>query len=211
MKVIATNIGTSTTIQWKGKEVQTGIYKYPTTTPIHLGKKDVVKDAVIDRKYHGGEDRACYLFSADQYPYWKERYPDLDWNWGMFGENLTVEGLDESKIRIGDVFKLGTALIQISQPRQPCYKLGIRVNSQEILGEFVSHGHPGIYIRVLEEGAVKTGDRFELVEASKNELTIKQYFEFLYQRTKDPKTLDLALRNTALPEEHLENLRQIAL
>ena len=181
MKVIATNIGTSTTIQWKGQDVQTGIYKYPTTDPLHLGKEDVVKDAVVDRRYHGGVDKACYLFSKEQYAYWKNLYPDLEWDWGMMGENLTVEGLDESQLRIGNVYRVGTALIQISQPRQPCYKLGFRFNNQDVLGQFVARAYPGSYVRILEEGTVTIGDHFELVKASENELTIKQYFELPYK------------------------------
>ncbi|WP_394750425.1 MOSC domain-containing protein [Spongiimicrobium salis] len=209
MKVIATNIGTSTTIQWKGQEVQTGIYKYPTQEPLHLGKEDVAKDSVVDRRYHGGVDKACYLFSAEQYPYWKALYPDLDWDWGMLGENLTVEGLDESQIRIGNIYRLGTALVQISQPRQPCYKLGVRFNNQDILGQFVAKACPGTYVRVLEEGTVTAGDTFELVEVSENELTVKQYFQFLYQRVKDPETLALARTNTALPQSHQEDLKKI--
>ena len=209
MKVIATNIGTSTTIQWKGEDIQTGIYKYPTTTPLHLGKEDVVKDVVVDRRNHGGADKACYLFSKEQYAYWKNLYPDLDWDWGMMGENLTVEGLDEAQLRIGNVYRVGTALIQISQPRQPCYKLGFRFNNQNILGQFVSQAYPGFYVRVLEEGTVAVGDFFELVKVSENELTVKQYFEFLYQRTKNRATLSLALNNSALPQHHLDDLKKI--
>ena len=106
MHITSTNIAKPTTILFRGKNVTTGIYKNPTQQPIYLGKSDVKDDEVTDRRYHGGEFKACYLFSENHYAYWKNLYPDLDWNWGMFGENLTVNGLDETKIMIGDIYKI---------------------------------------------------------------------------------------------------------
>lgn len=126
MKIISTNIGNPTVILWNCKEEKTGIFKYPVNEAVCLRKNDIAKDTIIDRVHHGGSNKACYLFAADNYPYWKEIYPKLEWNWGMFGENLTVEGLNESLVRIGDIYKIGSAIVQISQPREPCYKLGVR-------------------------------------------------------------------------------------
>ena len=102
MQIISTNIAEPTTIEWNGQQIQTGIYKYPVEIPIYMGIEGVENDHVLDRKYHGGADKACYLYSADHYSFWKNKYPNLEWIWGMFGENLTVIGLDESEIRIGD-------------------------------------------------------------------------------------------------------------
>jgi len=200
MKVIATNIGNATSITWNGKEENTGIFKYPTSEPLYLGKTDVAQDTVIDRKHHAGINKACYLFSSDHYPYWKKLYPDLDWDWGMFGENLTIEGMNESLIRIGDCYKIGTALVQVSQPREPCYKLGIRFNNQEILKQFIDHGYPGTYVRILEEGEVATGDALVLIETSENPLTVKQFYELLYAKEKDPQLVQLAVENLSLPQ-----------
>ncbi|MEP0211753.1 MAG: MOSC domain-containing protein [Cellulophaga sp.] len=201
MKVVATNLGKPTKIQWNGKEEVTGIYKYPTTTPLQLLSTDVINDTVIDRKHHGGIDKACYLFSADVYDYWKNIYPNLDWNWGMFGENLTVEGLDETTLRIGDIYKIGTALVQVSQPREPCYKLGIRFGNQQILKQFIDHNRPGTYIRILKEGSVQTGDVFKLIEQSTNKLTIQDFYKLLYAKEKNKETIKLAVSNMALPEK----------
>src|SRR5690606_26273500 len=103
MQIVSTNIGNATTILWNGKEEKTGIYKYPVAEPIYLGTTDVAKDTVTDRRHHAGINKACFLFSADQYPFWKKQYAELSWNWGMFGENLTVRGMDESKVRVGDI------------------------------------------------------------------------------------------------------------
>ena len=208
MKVISTNIGLPTTIIWNGKEEKTGIYKYPTSKSLNLGKSDVENDTVIDRVHHAGENKACYLFSADQYPHWKSLYPNLEWDWGMFGENLTVEGLDESVIRIGDVYKIGNATVQVSQPREPCYKLGIRFGSQNILKQFIEHGHPGTYVRILEEGTVKKGDVLQLVKQSNNELTVKQFYELLYAKQKDVYILKMALENASLPAYKKERLKK---
>lgn len=208
MKVISTNIGKPTTFEWNGKEEQTGIFKYPVDEPLFLGKIDVQKDTVIDRKHHAGVNKACYLFAADQYPFWKHLYQHLEWNWGMFGENLTVLGMDESLIRIGDIYKIGTALVQVSQPREPCYKLGVRFNDQNILRQYVDHAYPGTYVRILEEGEVRKEDEIILIEQSENTLTVKQSFELILSRKKDPVLLRLAIDNLALPEYKRERLKK---
>ncbi len=208
MKVISANIGNPTTILWNGKEEQTGIFKYPTNEVLYLGKTDVAKDTVIDRKHHAGVNKACYMFSADQYPYWKKMYPELEWNWGMFGENLTIEGLNEAKIRIGDIFKIGNALVQVSQPREPCYKLGIRFETQEILRQFIDHGFPGTYVRILEEGEVKTHDKLILVERSENPLSVRQFYELLFAKEKDLEIVKLAINNPSLPEYKKARLKK---
>lgn len=206
MKVISTNLGKPTTFQWNGKEEQTGIFKYPTDDPLFLGTTDVQNDTVIDRKHHGGENKACYLFSADQYPYWKKLYPNLNWDWGMFGENITIDSLNEDELRIGDIYKLGTALVEITQPREPCYKLGIRFENQQVIKQFVQHKYPGTYIKILETGSVKKGDTMDLTWQSKSTLTINQYYEFLFAKTKDPATIQLILENEALPAYKKEKL-----
>lgn len=208
MKVLSTNIGKPTSFLRNGREEKTGIFKHPIGDALFLGKTDVAKDTVIDRKHHAGEHKACYLFSSDQYPYWKKLYPDLEWDWGMFGENLTIEGLGESQIRIGDVYKIGSALVQVSQPREPCYKLGVRFGTQEVLRQFIDHGHPGIYVRVLVEGLVKKGDVLELMEQSRNTLTIKQFYELLYAKKKDLSIVKLAISNTALPKYKRDRMRK---
>ena len=210
MKVTSTNLGEPTKINWNGKQTLTGIYKYPVDQPIYLDTEDVQGDTVVDRKYHGGIYKACYLFSADHYDHWKAKYPQLEWDWGMFGENLTIQGLDESQLRIGSTYRLGTALVQISQPREPCYKLGIRFGDQEILKQFIDHGRPGTYIRVLEPGTVSKGDSMELVTASESPLTIAQFYELLFAKEKNQHVLQQALHNEALPLAKREKLQKWA-
>ena len=185
MKIISTNLGKPKTIQWKGKEVKTGIFKYSVNEPIYLHFDDVVNDHVMDRRYHGGVDKACYLYSANHYSHWQKLYPDLEMPWGMFGENLTVKGLHEAEVNIGDIFKIGDTVVQAAQPRQPCFKLEFRFNDQEIVRKFVDSGFSGVYVRVLENGFVKSGDSIELLER-KNAVSIQKVYEFIYASEFDP-------------------------
>lgn len=208
MKVISTNLGTATTFVWNGHEEQTGIFKKPVSKPLYLSKNDVSNDTVIDRVHHAGIHKACYLFASGNYPYWKKLYPELDWDWGMFGENLTVEGLNESIIRIGDIYKLGTALVQVSQPREPCYKLGVRFGTQEILRQFIDHKHPGTYVRILKEGEVKTGDELELKEQSENTLTVQQFYTLMFMREKPKELLKQFIDNPSVPTYKKEQYRK---
>lgn len=207
MKITSTNIAKPTTIIWNGKEVITGIYKTPTNAPIFLGASDVEGDEVTDRKHHGGEFKACYLFSEVHYAYWKNLYPNLDWHWGMFGENLTVSGLNEKEIHIGNIYKVGDTLIQITEPREPCFKLGVKFGSQEILKQFINHGFPGTYIRVLEEGHVKTGDTLKLIEKAKNSITTSQFFNLLYSKEKNKAHIECIQTNDAIRKSKRDKLK----
>ncbi|WP_340155780.1 MOSC domain-containing protein [uncultured Winogradskyella sp.] len=200
MKVISTNIAQPTTFIWNAKEVTTGIYKKPTNGSIYLGKTDVKGDTVSNRKVHGGEFKACYLFSADQYRYWQELYPHLEWTFGMLGENLTVKGLDEQQLFIGDIYKLGNALVQITQPREPCFKFAYKFGSNAVLQQFINHGFSGTYVRVLEEGDLNIDDTFQLVEHQPNGITVFQLFELLYAENKNKAHIESLLNNNALPE-----------
>ena len=201
MIIISTNLAQPKMVSWRGQKVSTGIFKYPVKEAILLKADEVDKDLIADKRVHGGEFKACYLFSSKYYNYWKKLYPNLDWNWGMFGENLTVEGLDESKIHVGDIYKVGNALVQITQPREPCFKLGIRFETQQILKQFIEHGHPGTYVKIVKEGTVKTGDTFELEEKSKTNLTTQQLYQLYFSEEKNKELLKLAIESEALPEK----------
>jgi len=185
MKIISTNIAEPKTIQWKGKRVTTGIFKYPVDTAIFLGEEDVENDNVIDRRFHGGVDKACYLYSADHYRYWQNLYPEIKMPWGMFGENLTVEGLHETDVNIGNIYRIGETVVQATQPRQPCFKLQFRFNDTEIIRKFVDSGLSGVYVRVLEKGKIKAGDSMKLIE-NKESLSIQKVYELLYASEFNP-------------------------
>ena len=208
MKVVSTNIAEPRTVLKNGKEVKTGIYKLPVSKGIYLEKTDVKNDSVIDRKFHGGIDKACYLYSVDHYPFWKKQYPNLDWHWGMFGENLTIEGLDESKIRIGDTFEIGEAIIQVSEPRRPCSILAIRFNDKGLVKKFMNTPFPGVYLRVLQNGQVKSGDKLKLVNSNGDSLTIKDVYSIFSDNSKNMPLMEMALSEPHLSEDCKNSIRK---
>jgi MOSC domain-containing protein YiiM len=209
MRIVSTNIAEPRTIEWRGTEIQTGIYKYPVDGPLFLGPEDVENDHVMDRRYHGGVDKACYLYSSDHYPYWKNKFPDQHWQWGMFGENLTVSGLFESGIRIGDRFRIGEAVVQVTQPRQPCFKLGVRFGDQKVVDDFWLAAYPGVYVRVLQSGRVATGDDLILLESNSNSLFVSQVFSFFRVNRNDFDLMRAAIDDPFLAESCRKDIGKI--
>ncbi len=199
MRVVSLNIAQPKTIVYNGREEQTGIYKVPVNYPVMLTKEGVVDDHVIDKRYHGGSDKACYGYGLPAYHYWKTIYPDMEMPFGLFGENITAEGLNETHLYIGQVFTLGEATIQVSQPRIPCYKLGIRFNDKSIVRRFQQSNFSGVYFRVLKNGHVSSGDEFIFQESdAKKNITVSEVFG-LFQGG----GLNRKLAETALNEPYL--------
>ena len=200
MRIISTNIAKPKTVIKNGKSVKTGIYKTHIDEGITLGLTDVVGDAVIDRKHHGGIDKACYLYSADHYSFWQSKFPDLDWSYGMFGENLTIDGLDEAKINIGDTFEVGSTIIQVSEPRRPCSILGVRFGTQAIVKEFYHKPYPGIYVRVLKEGHIKKGDNLKLIKQEENSISVASVYSLFAMDDKNHKLAEKTITISTLSE-----------
>lgn len=182
MKIVSTNTGKRKTVTYKNKTVETGIYKYAVDTPIFLNQKEVRGDEIVDRENHGGIDQAVYGYSLKHYDFWKPLYPDLDWQLGMFGENLTIDDMDEAKIHVGDVFKVGEAILEATLQRSPCYKLGIRFNSMKIVKQFWNTTMCGVYFEVIQTGFVKTGDEFHQLKSCPENPTIA---DLLIKRKKE--------------------------
>ena len=202
MIIESLNIGKVRTVKWRGKDVKTGIYKEPTSEPLYLGFEDVKDDAVVDRKYHGGIDKACYAYSHEAYQFWKDQYPTHEFPLGFFGENLTIKGLHESDIHIGNQYKIGaTAVIEVSQPREPCFKLGIRFGSQKILKTFINGEFPGIYFRVIQTGKVTVNDELKLIKELKSEPTVLEVYKLLYGFETDKDLIKLSLDSEKLSEK----------
>jgi len=194
MKVLSVNISKPQTITVNGKEELTGYFKNPVET-IYLGKTDVKEDSVVDREHHGGENKACYLYGFNHYEFWKNKYPQTAFDFGMFGENITVENIDESTLRIGDTFEIGEAIIQITQPRQPCYKMGIKFNNQKVVNEFRLSDFPGIYVRVLKEGNVKTNDELKLIDRDNASPTVLEVYRLIYESKPNQEKLNQLIEN----------------
>lgn len=197
--VLSTNLAQTVTIEFQGKQVPTGIYKYPVNSKLQLGEEVVKDDVVANRQVHGGIYKAVYAFSSDDYPYWKALYPRLDWQWGMFGENLTMDSLNEELLFIGDRYSLGECILRVTQPREPCFKLGVRFGDQEVLEKFVAHSRPGTYFAVEKTGRVGTGDQLKLLSSHPVQVSIKEMFDAYYSRPPKTAFLERLQSHGALP------------
>lgn len=193
MRILSTNRAAPVTIAWKGSEQTTGIFKRPQADGIFLTPAGVEGDTVGNPEVHGGRYKACYLFPAETYAYWQEKYPGLAWEYGIFGENLTVAGLEEGRLRVGSTYRIGEVRLRITTPREPCFKLGIRFGDQGIIDEFIAHGRPGAYAEVLEGGWVRPGDELVPDGPAGNAMSVADYFGLLYDPVKDPALLTEAL------------------
>lgn len=176
MKIISLNTGKRKDIEFRGNTYATGIYKYGVQGPLFLGKEGFETDEVVDMKNHGGLDMAVYAYGFNHYAFWAELFPTLNQSYGLLGENLTLSILNESKIFIGDIFQLGEAIIQATKPRQPCFKLGIRFEDQNIISEMWKTSKCGVYFRVLQTGSIKIEDEFKLIEKATNSPSIAEVF-----------------------------------
>ena len=208
MIVISVNTSIQKKIIFNNKEEYTGYFKAPINEPIYLGKTDVLGDVVVDRKHHGGLEKACYIYGYNHYAFWKEKYPRIEWQYGMFGENITIEHLDENKLFIGDVLQIGNATVQITQPRQPCYKMGIKFNDQKIVQEFRSANCPGIYVRVLKEGYVSKNDKLIVTDSPDKSISVNAIYSLLYSTNPNKKFVDIAKAHPFLAKNvigYLEN------
>ena len=176
MKIVSTNIGEQKEIDWKGEKVTTGIFKFSVDEPVFLAIEDVKGDAICDRENHGGILQAIYGYSLKHYNFFKPLYPELDWQLGMFGENLTIDDLEETKIHQGDTFKVGETILEVTVQRNPCYKLGIRFNDMKIVKQFWNTTFCGVYFKVLQTGFVKAGDEFVQIKSCPENLTIADLY-----------------------------------
>jgi MOSC domain-containing protein YiiM len=158
MKLVSVNCGLPREAAWHGESVQTSIYKTPVVGHVALRKLNLDGDRQADLSVHGGKDKAVYCYPIEHYDYWKAELSRPELSLGAFGENFTVEGLDEGKICIGDRFSIGSAEVVVTQPRLPCYKLAIRLQSDRIIKHFLRSGRTGFYLAVVHEGEVAAGD-----------------------------------------------------
>ena len=164
MKIISLNVGLPRLVLRNDEPVSTGIFKEPVAGRLMLRTLNLDGDRQSDLSVHGGPQKAAYLYPSEHYDFWKYELPDMDLPWGMFGENFTTTGLLETEIHIGDKFRIGTAEVMVTQPRMPCYKLGIRFGRADIIKRFLVSERTGFYLSVLKEGEVGAGDEIEPIE-----------------------------------------------
>ncbi|PYU28927.1 MAG: MOSC domain-containing protein [Acidobacteria bacterium] len=199
MKLTSVNVGFPREVTWDGGRVATGIFKRPVSGPVRVQRLNLVGDKQADLSVHGGPDKAVYAYPAEHYAYWGRELEDDELPWGMFGENLTTEGLDEGAVRIGDRLRVGTAELSVTQPRVPCYKLGIRFGRPEMVKRFLNSRRTGFYLAVAQEGEIDSGDRIELVARDANSLTVADIFRLYAFQKNDREMLQRAAQLEALP------------
>jgi ferredoxin-NADP reductase/MOSC domain-containing protein YiiM/ferredoxin len=196
--LLSVNVGIPKDVPWQGKTVFTGVYKDPVTGPRHVGKLNVDGDGQGDPAGHGGEQRAVFVYQIDSYRYWERELGRDDFVYGQFGENFTIEGLGDDEVCIGDRYRIGTAVLEVTQPRVTCYRVGIRMNDPRIPALLVSHHRPGFYFRVLQEGDVEAGDEILKLASGPEQMTVAEINALLYLPGHPRQQLRRALRIPAL-------------
>jgi len=204
MKLISINVGLPRTVTWQGKLVTTGIFKEPVTDPIMLRWLNLEGDRQADLTVHGGVDKAVYIYPAEHYDYWRAELPGTPLPWGAFGENFTVTGLLEDEVNIGDRFRIGDAEVIVTQPRLPCYKLGVKFGRANMVKRFLASRRTGFYVAVLKEGQVQAGDAIELISRDENKVTVADMTRLYAFDKADIPTLQRAIQVEALPEGWVE-------
>ena len=175
-RIVSVNVGRPRETKYRGRVIRTGIFKEPVSGPVRVGHLNLEGDGQADLRVHGGADKAVYIYPAGHYSLWRDELR-RELAYGHFGENLTVDGVLERDAHIGDIFLAGTALLQVTQPRFPCYKLGIRMGDQRFIRRFLFSGRTGFYARVLREGEVAPGDTLQLASSDPTEPTIADVVE----------------------------------
>ena len=172
MKVLSVNVGLPRLVEYRGEPVATGIYKEPVEGRVAVGEFNLEGDAQADLSVHGGYYKAVYLYPSEHYEFWRGELPEMDLSFGVFGENLTTEGLLETDVNIGDRFHIGTAEFVVTQPRQPCFKLGIRFNRSDIIKRFAKSGRSGFYLAIEKTGELGANDEIEFMSRQANQPSI---------------------------------------
>ena len=185
MKLISVNVGLPIKVKFGNEIVTTGIFKNPIDKRINLKKLNLEGDRQADLTVHGGPDKAVYSYPYEYYDFWRKEFPDISFNWGMFGENLTTEGLFESQVNVGDRFQIGSAQLVATQPRMPCYKLGVKFGRMDIIKKFLKSEKSGIYFKVIKEGEIVINDTIKLIKKDNNNITIKNIVELITKEDKD--------------------------
>jgi len=182
MHLVSINVSKPKDIEYNGEIIQTGIFKTPIQGKLAVKKQNLEGDEQADLVNHGGVHKAVYAFAHDRYDYWREAFNDHKLTSGAFGENLTISSLDESDINIGDRFGIGECILEVSQPRMPCYKLGIALNNSKAPKRFTKSYRTGVYFRVIKEGVIEAGNEFERISKRSNSVSVKTLFRALFDK-----------------------------
>ncbi|HKR22839.1 MAG TPA: MOSC domain-containing protein [Pyrinomonadaceae bacterium] len=188
--------------------VSTGIFKEPVTSRLMLRTLNLDGDRQADLSVHGGPEKAVYVYASEHYPFWKQELPEMDLPWGVFGENFTTEGLLETDVHIGDKFRIGSAEVMVTQPRMPCYKLGIRFGRTDIIKRFLMSECTGFYLSVLKEGEVGAGDEFQLIEKNESGVRVVDVTRLYSSEKGNVDLMRRAIATKALPESWRQHFQR---
>jgi MOSC domain-containing protein YiiM len=203
MKIVSLNVGLPRDVLWHGRTVTTGIYKEPVKGRVRLRTLNLDGDRQADRTVHGGAQKAVYCYPIAHYDYWKKELPGRELPMAIFGENFTIDGALESSIHLGDTFSVGSAEVVVTQPRLPCYKLGVRFQSDDMVKRFLASGRSGFYLAVTREGEVAAGDQIKPIAQDPNAVPVSEITRWYLTKRfdeEDVSSLHRALRVAALPD-----------
>jgi MOSC domain-containing protein YiiM len=199
--IVSVNVGLPSDVAWQGRTVRTAVWKSPVAGRVFARRLNLDGDGQADLRAHGGEKRAILVYQSDSYRYWASYLGRSDLVAGNFGENLTVEGLADNEVCIGDRFRIGGAVVEVSQPRDTCYRVGIRLNQPDMAALLVAHRRPGFYFRVVQEGEIGAGDRIEKLSDGPERMTVAEIDALLYSANHRPEALRRAIRIPALSKD----------
>lgn len=208
MNVVSVNVGLPREIDWHGRSVRTSIWKTPVPGRVHVGRLNLEGDRQSDLSVHGGPDKAVYGYPAEHYEFWRAELPGNDLSWGAFGENLTTEGVLESEVGIGDRLRVGSAELLVTQPRFPCYKLGVRFGRDDMVARFLGSGRTGFYLAVIGEGEIGGGDPIEFAARDGHHVTVADVTALYTRNGDDPGLLRRVVELPALPESWRAHFRK---
>lgn len=204
MKLLSLNVARPRLAVYKGKTINTGIFKQPVSGPVQLRTLNLDGDRQADLSVHGGPYKAVYGYPSEHYADWRRELPGVDLPWGMFGENFTTIRLAEDDLHVGDRFQIGSSIVMVRQPRTPCYKLAAKFQRDDILERFLLSGRSGFYFSVEQEGAVADGDAFELLKREQDGITISEMNRLFVREKYTQDLLRKAIHTPALPEDWRE-------
>ena len=207
MKVLSVNVGLPREVEWRAEAVETAIFKAPVSGKVAITRLNLAGDRQADLSVHGGPDKAVYAYPSEHYGYWREELPGTALPWGAFGENLTVEGLVEAELRVGDVLRIGSAELVVTQPRLPCYKLNARFQRPDMVKRFLRSHRTGFYLAVVKEGHLAAGDPIELVATDPSAIRVTDVVTLYTHKGNSGELLQRALATAALPQAWRDHFR----
>jgi len=213
LKLLSLNVGLPRQVRFQDELVTTGIFKEPVRGRIRLRELNLEGDKQADLTVHGGVDKAVYAYASEHYGYWQKELHGISLPWGMFGENFTTQGMFEEMVNIGDQFQVGTAKVVATQPRMPCYKLGVKFGRMDIIKRFLASGLTGVYFKVMKEGELEQGDEIKLIKKDENSVTVKDIVKLYTVNKDDVQTIERAIKVKDLPNgwkfHFIEQLKQV--